>query len=313
MIDTPLTVAVLMGGPDGEHDVSLASGGSVSEALRQIESNQVIEHIIPRDGQLELDRLQADVIFPVLHGPWGEGGELQRLLEQDGRPFVGCGALAATAAMNKHHTKEVASTLGIPTPQWEHLEAGRQSTLQPPVVVKPLAEGSSLDLHVAKTSLQRDEAVSKLTLDGRDVLVETYIEGRELTVGILGDSTLPIIEIKAATGLYDYEAKYQRNDTNYVIDPPLDAATKDMMESAALALHRGLGARHLSRVDFLLDDAGPWLLEINTMPGFTSHSLLPKAAAAAGWTLPQLCQKLVDMAIAEPESSMLKGSGPGSR
>ena len=306
-------IAVLMGGPDGEHDVSLASGASVAEALRKADRETVIEHVIPRDGELDLGKIDADVIFPVLHGPWGEGGQLQQLLESDGRPFVGCGALAAAAAMNKVQTKQIAMELGILTPPWECLQSSMTSTLPPPVVVKPVAEGSSLDLNLARTELQRDEAIARMASHGEGVLVETYVDGRELTVGIIGDETLPIIEIQAAQGLYDYEAKYQRDDTNYVINPQIDPILQDAMTSAAMALHKGLGVRHLSRVDFLLDDQGPWLLEINTMPGFTDHSLLPKAAAARGWPLPVLCQKLVDMAIDSPEPSSLKGPGPASR
>lgn len=306
-------IAVLMGGPDGEHQVSLASGASVAQALRDADFGTVVEHVIPPTGLVDLNSIHADVLFPVLHGPWGEGGPLQELLESDGRPFVGSGASAAAAAMDKNNTKQVARDLGIQTPPWERLESKSMATLPPPVVVKPVAEGSSLDLHVAKTEVERDAAVAKVFDHGEEVLVEQFIEGRELTVGIVGDDTLPIIEIQAAEGLYDYQAKYTRDDTVYVINPEIDPIVQQAMCHAALALHRGLGVRHLSRVDFLLDDQGPWLLEINTMPGFTSHSLLPKAAAARGWPLPELCQRLVNMALEAPTPSSLKRSGPASR
>ncbi|MEE2906962.1 MAG: D-alanine--D-alanine ligase [Planctomycetota bacterium] len=306
-------IAVLMGGPDGEHQVSLESGASVAQALRDADFGTILEQVIPPTGLVELDSIQADVIFPVLHGPWGEGGPLQELLESDGRPFVGCGALAASAAMDKHHTKQVAQDLGIPTAPWERLDSQSTSTLSPPVVVKPVAEGSSLELHVANTDAERDAAIAHVLNHGDDVLVEQFIDGRELTVGIVGDETLPIIEIQAAEGLYDYQAKYTRNDTVYVINPEIDSIVQEAVCHAALALHHGLGARHLSRVDFLLDHQGPWLLEINTMPGFTSHSLLPKAAAARGWPLPELCRRLVNMALEAPTPSSLKGPGPASR
>ncbi|MCH2132998.1 MAG: D-alanine--D-alanine ligase [Phycisphaerales bacterium] len=289
-------VAVLMGGPDGEHDVSLVSGAAIAEALRAIDDVHVTEHVIGRLDQADLAAIPGDVIFPALHGPWGEGGPLQHLLEVDGRPFVGCGSAAASAAMNKHQAKQVARDLGIPTADWESIPAGGVTTMAPPVVIKPVAEGSSLGVHIARSDTERDNAIAELSKHGADILVEQFVDGRELTVGILGEMALPIIEITAASGTYDYDAKYDRDDTIYTVDPDLDPATRAMVSDAALALHRAIGARHLSRVDFLLDATGPWLLEINTMPGFTSHSLLPMAAKAHGWPLPEVCRRLIELA-----------------
>ena len=296
------TIAVLMGGPDNEHDVSMVSGTSVAEALRAADCGTIIPHTIGRLGQEELAGLEGDVIFPVLHGPWGEGGPLQRMLEMDGRPFVGCGSAAARAAMDKHHAKQIARELGIPTPDWERLAPGQTSQLAPPVVVKPVSEGSSVSVHIARTSDERDSAINLMPTD--ELLVEQFIDGRELTVGILDDQALPIIEIQPASGIYDYEAKYHRDDTVYRVNPDLPPELASQLNQFSLTLSRALDIRHLCRVDFLLDEHGPWLLEINTMPGFTSHSLLPMAASAHGLELPDLCRELVQMAFSSAQGTV---------
>ena len=290
-------ITVLMGGPDGEHDVSLASGRSVAAALVEAGFDQVIEHVIERRPLERVDDIPGDVLFPVLHGPWGEGGPLQQLLEHDGRPFVGCDSNAAAAAMDKHRTKLIARELDIATPDWEHVKTGETCTLKPPVVIKPVAEGSSLDLHIAHTIAEREAAIAHVLTHGEAVMAETFINGRELTVGIVDGTPLTTIEIKPASGLYDYEAKYRRADTRYIIGPELDGASEEIMREAACRIYDGLDARHLARVDFLLSKEGPWLLEVNTMPGFTEQSLLPKAAEADGIPMPQLCRTLVEMAL----------------
>ena len=290
-------VTVLMGGPDGEHDVSLASGRSVAAALVAAGFDQVIEHVIERKPLERIDDIPGDVLFPVLHGPWGEGGPLQLLLEEDGRPFIGCGATAAAAAMDKHRTKLIARERSIPTPDWQHVHVGGACTLEPPLVIKPVAEGSSLNLHIAHTVAERDAAIATLLSHGESAMAETFVDGRELTVGLIDGRPLTIIEIKPASGVYDYEAKYQRDDTQYVVGPDLEKDSEAMLKRAAIEIYTGLNARHLARVDFLLASDGPWLLEVNTMPGFTQHSLLPKAAAACGLPMPELCRSLVEMAL----------------
>ena len=296
-------ITVLMGGPDGEHDVSLASGRSVAAALIEAGFDQVTEHVIERRPLERIDDIPGDVLFPVLHGPWGEGGPLQQLLEKDGRPFIGCDATAAAAAMDKNRTKLIARGLDIATPDWQHVQTGEVCTLEPPVVIKPVAEGSSLDLHIAHTIAEREAAIAQVLTHGESVMAETFIYGRELTVGIIDGRALTIIEIKAASGLYDYEAKYQRDDTQYVVGPDLEDGIEETLKDAAIRIYNGLNARHLARVDFLLAKDGPWLLEVNTMPGFTSQSLLPKAAAASGLPMPELCRSLVEMALADAPAS----------
>ncbi len=308
------TVTVLMGGPDAEHDVSLQSGGRVAEALATFDDLVVRTHTIARDDRPDRDTLAAmlekdacDVVFPVLHGPWGEGGPLQTLLESIGRPFVGCGAEAASLAMDKLASKRAAAIAGLPTPDAVEIVDGRAIPLDPPFVVKPVDEGSSVGVRFVHDAAEADEAVAELRPRHRRLMAESFVRGRELTVGILGDRSLPVIEIVPTTPFYDYEAKYLRDDTRYVVDPPLPEGVAESLSRLSLALHTAIGARHLSRVDWLLE-ASPkasseapsetttprfWFLEVNTMPGMTSHSLVPMAAAAIGIEFPMLCRSLV--------------------
>lgn len=296
------SVLVLGGGPDAERAVSIESASSVAAALRT-SGHEVHLVTIDKPALEELHAMPGDVVFPVLHGPWGEGGGLQTLLEQLERPFVGCGRVAASVAMDKLATKLLASTLGIPTPMACAVRAGHlRCAVEPPVVIKPVFEGSSVGLHLCG-----DEQALSRALQGLDVgrgpwMAERAVRGRELTVGILakrgiGLAALPLVEIRPKDGAYDFAAKYERDDTAYVVGPELPAGVAAMLSEHAVRLAVAMGVRHLARVDFLLDEAGQgWLLEINTMPGFTSHSLLPMAAASEGLPMPQLAALLVEQA-----------------
>ena len=290
------SVLVLMGGPDEEHDVSINSGRAVAEALRA-GGHHVQEEVIERIHASQLAACEADVVFPVLHGAWGEGGPLQRELDAAGCRYVGSGAVAATTAMDKDATKTLAVQLGVPTPSWELLHDGDACTTPCPVVVKAPREGSSIDLFICREEQERNGRIKELLTRHRSIMVEQYITGRELTVGVVHDQAMPIIEIIPATDSYDYEAKYLRDDTTYVLDPDLPDDAREACIDAALRLGAAIGCRDLWRADFMLDDRGPWLLELNTMPGFTSHSLLPKAAAHAGRPMEQLCHDLVEHAL----------------
>ncbi|MBX3364982.1 MAG: D-alanine--D-alanine ligase [Phycisphaeraceae bacterium] len=298
-------VLLLGGGPDAERQVSLNSAQSVAAALRSSGRWQVIEHTI--EQHLSGDQLAAlpgEVIFPILHGPWGEGGPLQDLLEADGRPYVSSGPVAARMAMDKIATKILAAGLGIPTAPSAVLNlADDVCPIGLPAVIKPVHEGSSVGLHICldHTSWALAIASSRenhARVPNRVLMVERHIRGRELTVGMLDGSPLPIIEIQPAQGVYDYEAKYTREDTRYVINPELPSGVAERIARHSTLLARGLGVRHLARVDYLLDGAGvAWMLEINTLPGFTSHSLLPQAARAVGLTMPDLCTRLIELAL----------------
>ena len=299
------SVLVLAGGPDAEHQVSLASARGVADALRADGAFEVVERTIDRLTPAELAGMPGDVIFPALHGAYGEGGPLQDLLEGDGRAYVGSRPAPARLAMDKVATKARALRLGIPTPECTVLDLrDERCPLALPVVVKPVHDGSSVGLHICRTEEQwraaRDVVVADRRANPHRVyMVESLVAGaRELTVGLLDDSALALIEIRAASGTYDYEAKYHRDDTCYVLDPELPSGVEGRLREQAVALARSIGVRHLGRVDFMLDRAGiAWLLEVNTMPGFTGHSLVPMAARHGGLEMPALCARLVELAL----------------
>jgi D-alanine-D-alanine ligase len=292
-------VLVLMGGPDAEREVSLLSGAAVAQALRDCGRFDVIERVVDEPSAEDLAALGGDVVFPVLHGPWGEGGPLQELLETVGRPYVGSRPAAAALAMDKLATKNIVSGAGVRTPCARRLEAGDDCDLALPLVLKPIDDGSSVDLEICRSDADVVAARCRLHPARGAVMAETYVTGREITVGIVGSQPLPLIEIvpSAAVEFYDYEAKYLRDDTRYDVDPMLSSDLVEQCMNAALAAFKGVGCRDLARVDFILTEDGPWFLEINTMPGFTTHSLVPMAAATLGLDMPALCGLLADAAL----------------
>ncbi|MDA0802764.1 MAG: D-alanine--D-alanine ligase [Planctomycetota bacterium] len=300
----PLTVLVLRGGPDAEREVSLKSGSRVAEGLRTGGRHAVNDQVIERLDGAALRALGGDVIAPIVHGPWGEGGDLQELLEADGRPYLGAGPAAARVAMDKVQTKVVGAALGIPTPQWQVFRPGDRLAIQPPVVIKPIADGSSVDLFLCHDAASAEDAAERVARRRGSVLVERLVSGREVTVGILGSDALPIIEIIPAGGTYDYDAKYLRDDTVYRVNPnDLGRGVAEQATRDSLRLAQRIGCRDLARVDFLVADGVAWLLEINTMPGMTDHSLVPKAAESVGLPFPALCTKLIDLVMARVGSS----------
>ncbi|MCE7974613.1 MAG: D-alanine--D-alanine ligase [Leptolyngbya sp. PLA1] len=298
-------VLVLGGGPDAEREVSLVSSRGVADALAAGGTYDVNYVVIDRPRASELAAMRGDVVFPVLHGPFGEGGGLQDLLAKGGRPFVGCGPHAARIAMDKMASKLAAASLGVRTAAAHVLNEGDGACPMPlPVVVKPVHEGSSVGVHICRDEAQWAVACEAVSNERRSGLRRAYmveagvLGGSEITVGVLDGKALPIIRIVPSVGFYDYEAKYNRDDTKYEPNPALPPGVGAEVQNAAEALARRIGVRHLCRVDFLLDREGrPWFLEVNTMPGFTSHSLLPMAAHAAGLDFPMLAERLVGMAI----------------
>jgi D-alanine-D-alanine ligase len=291
-------VTVLRGGPSAEREVSLAGGRAVAAAIRA-RGHAVTEADITPDDLSALDT-PADVVFPVLHGRFGEDGQLQEILEQRGLAFVGSGSAASRIGIDKDATKRKWKAAGLPTAPWEIVTRGDWSPpdgLQPPVVIKPLAEGSSIGVSVCDTVESLQHVLPQAISDFGRVMVERRLAGPELTVGVLGHDPLPVIQVRPAAGFYDYAAKYQRDDTAYLLDPDLDRATYQAVQQLAVKAFTVLGCRDLARIDFIVDQrAGPQLLEINTLPGFTSHSLLPKAAAHAGIPFPRLVEMLLEMA-----------------
>lgn len=298
------TVLVLGGGPDSEREVSLDSSRGIAEAIDAGSRFKAEWREIGQLTQEELAELPGEVIFPVLHGPWGEGGPLQELLQRDGRPFVGVSAGPARLAMDKVATKAMAAAAGVPvTPSAIFNPSDTGCPLALPVVCKPVHEGSSVCLTLVRSSEQWAEAQRAMAEDvanrpQRIYMIEPLIQGTELTVGIVCGRPLPIVQIKPASGVYDYQAKYHRDDTKYIVAPGLPPGRTEQIVGYAVRIASALGAAELARVDFMLDAAGrPWLLEVNTMPGFTSHSLLPMAARASGMSMTQLCEQLVSSAL----------------
>lgn len=314
-------VLVLGGGPDAEREISIASAEGVHQGCIDAGLDASLM-IVDTPSVEEIRSWETQVIFPVLHGKFGEGGALQRRLETAGVRFVGTGAAGASLAMDKLATKLTASRLGIPTPascvlDGSMLLSGREawSPIEVPFVVKPVQDGSSVGLHICKSEDDWVRAQEQVRVDiesnpQRAYMIEQFTPGRELTASVITDPenaeqlrVLPLIEIAPKQGVYDFEAKYERSDTVYTVEPELEAETARAIRSQALRICVALGVRHLARADFILGSDGAWdMLEVNTMPGFTATSLLPKAADAIGLNMPMLCEHLVRSAQREIEA-----------
>jgi len=301
----PLEITVLTGGPSSEREVSLDSGRAVAEALRRCGHHVTAADISPDDTSA-LGRAGLDAVFIALHGAFGEDGQVQRLCEARGLTYVGSGPDASQRAMDKDASKRTFRQAGLATPDWALIEASQTASqradaaagVPPPCVVKPVDSGSSVDVYVARDGEAQAEALELLLDKYGRAMIETFISGREVTVSVLGRQPLPVLEIRPAEEFYNYRAKYSDDRTEYLVNPDLPPAVTRNLQAAGLKAHQVLGCRDFSRVDFILDgNAVPWVLEVNTIPGFTSHSLLPKAAAAAGISFEQLCDRIVRLAM----------------
>ncbi len=294
-----LRVTVLRGGPSAEREISLAGGTAVADACRRLGCRVTEADITPND--LSALEVPADVLFPVLHGEFGEDGQVQALLEQREHPYVGSDAAASRLAIDKSASKAKWRNQGLPTSPWavvdETTDLAAVAYPDLPAVLKPLREGSSIGVRFCATAAElAEEGRAAVAKYGR-VLVERRLEGPELTVGILEDRALPVIEIRPALPFYDYEAKYSREDTQYLSDPEIGQVTYALAQETALGAFKALGCRDYGRVDFIVDHKeGLQILEINTIPGFTNHSLLPKAVARIGIGFDDLVARLLKLA-----------------
>lgn len=290
-----MRVTVLYGGPSAEREVSLVSGRAVIEGLRSMGHEVFGSDVSPADLS-GLDR-PADVIFPVLHGQFGESGELQEILEQRGLPFVGSGPRASRLGMNKVETKRAWERAGLPTPPFEVLtnESPKLKSITAPCAVKAFDSGSSIDVFICKTDDAAREAIATVLKKHGRVLVEQFIKGPELTVGLLEERPLAPIRIVPKREFFDYEAKYKANDTEHRFELGLPAELVERCRELARHANEVVGARDLARVDIMIDERtnSPYLLEINTLPGFTPKSLLPEAAKHAGIDFGPLVDRLV--------------------
>jgi D-alanine-D-alanine ligase len=294
-----------MGGISSERDISLQSGEAIAAALER-KGHTVRRRDISPDDTSALDEQEIDVVFIALHGEFGESGEVQQLCEDSGLVYTGSSPHASLLGMDKIATKRRAEAIGVPTPQWCRVEefsdmierANYLEGASLPCVVKPVTGGSSVGVYICETQDEREQAVRTLLGEGEEVLVEKCIRGRELTVGILDSEPLDLLEILPSEGFYDYDAKYaDGTPTQYTFEHGLDAEQVAAIQADAMKVFDALGCRDLARVDFMLDEDGNhWLLEINTIPGFTSHSLVPMAAARSGIEFDDLVDRLAHMA-----------------
>ena len=297
-------VAVLMGGRSAEREISLKSGTMVLNALKK--SGVDAYAFDPRDSGLEALKAQRfERAFIALHGRFGEDGTVQGALEYLGIPYTGSGVMASALAMDKWRTKLLWRATGLPTPAYELVNvltdpAGLAARLGLPLMVKPAREGSSIGMSKV-TSIEKIAPARELAARYDDIVIaERFIEGMELTAGILGEQPLPLIRLETPREFYDYEAKYFANDTRYICPSGLPPAQEQSIQQTALEAFRVLGCSGWGRVDAMLDRSGGLhLLEVNTIPGMTDHSLVPMAARASGISFEDLCVQILESAHAE--------------
>lgn len=298
-----MKIIVLCGGPSDEREISLISGNAVAEGLRSMRHDVFVSDIGP-DNLTGLDK-PADVIFPVLHGQFGESGELQEILEARGLAFVGSGSKASRLGMDKVEAKKVWLAAGLSTPKWQTItgktwsEKQLNGLLDAACVVKAIDSGSSIDVYICKTQKDTQTALDQVLAKHGRAMVEQYIQGPELTVGLLEEKPLAPIRIVPKSEFFDYKAKYKANDTEHRFDTGLPADVVENCRELARKANAVLGARDLGRIDIMLDAGNnPYLLEINTLPGFTPKSLLPEAAKHAGIDFGPLVDRLARRAHA---------------
>jgi len=298
-------VAVLMGGPSSEREVSLRSGRAAAIALTTL-GHRVSEIDMHGDDGAELLGLKADVAFLALHGRFGEDGEIQRMLEKKRLPYTGSGPVASRLALDKLESKRLFIKAGVETPAYQVLTRGDgpddleacARSLGYPLVIKPRAEGSSVGVSVHRDRAKLAEGLELATRSGRTAIMERFIEGREMTVGILDDRPLPVIELRNQRDLFDYAAKYQDAATHVIVDPALPQRDRVALQMTALRAHRALGCEGATRVDLFLTPLHQiQVLEVNTIPGLTERSLLPRAARAAGIQYDDLCDHMIRLAF----------------
>jgi len=294
-------VALLMGGPGKERPVSLNSGAAVAKALRSVGAEVVEIDVTGPDFQLPK---KSDLAFNMIHGTFGEDGELQGILDRLGVPYTGEGEAGSRLAFDKIASKKKFDAAGVPNAKWEILCAGDKPSIPLPFVAKPPREGSSVGVHIVQTPEEVSPALEDCFSRDSEVLIEQFVRGRELTVGIVGDEALPVVEIVPKVDFYSYENKYTKGNSDYFCPARLDENVARAVQAAALAAHRSLGLEVYSRVDVLLDVANkPIVLEVNTIPGMTETSLLPKAAAVVGLDFASLCEEIAGLSLSAKGSA----------
>jgi D-alanine-D-alanine ligase len=298
MSDGKLNITVMLGGPSSEREVSLRSGAAVAKALRSL--GHTVHELDPKEPSWRLPP-ETDVVFLALHGTYGEDGTVQEELEKLDVPYTGCGPEASRVAFDKVLTKKRCLATGVPTARFVVFDSPKAPWppgWRPPVVLKPVREGSSVGLQMVEHAGQWESALAEAFRFDSQVLMEEKIIGREATVGILGDKPLPVAEIRVKQGMFDYKNKYTPGAAEHFCPAPFDAAQTARIQDAAMGAFRAVGGRDFARVDVMVRPNGdPVVLEVNTLPGMTELSILPEAAAAAGFNYAQLCQRMIDLAL----------------
>ena len=295
--ELPKKIAVLMGGPGSEREVSLATGKGVAKALRSLGA-EVIE-IDVRNEDFELPN-DVDLAFITIHGTFGEDGQIQKILERRGIAYTGEGVTTSEIAFDKIRTKERFREHGVTTPPWEVIHAGERPTIPLPIVVKTPRQGSTVGVVIVKNENELESAINEASKYDRELLIEEFVSGRELTIGVLGDQALPILEIIPKGGFYDFNNKYPflnpqaGGGAEHVCPANIDAKKTKEIQELALRAFRAAGLQVYARVDAILSENGqPFILEINNIPGMTETSLLPEAAAAVGIGYADLCARII--------------------
>lgn len=307
-------VALLSGGTSGEREVSLASGKGAQQALTAAGFSVTMLDPAEKEDLKTLIDGEFDVAFICLHGKWGEDGTIQGFLEVAGVPYTGSNVWGSALSMDKAKAKLFYEMDAIKTPQALVLDSAKEYSVDSikekvgfPCVVKPGSEGSALGVFIVEEETALKKALEAAFELDREVLVERYIQGKELTVAVLGNEepeALPIIEIVPRNEFYDFDAKYAPGGSQHLCPAPLNEDITATVQKIAVAAHKALGCRGMSRSDFILDSAGEvWILETNTIPGMTETSLLPDAARAAGMEFSELCSKLIDLALESPSQN----------
>lgn len=309
MFNKNQVVAVVMGGPSAEREVSLNTGAAIANALREYGYTNVVEiDLDPRNFGKQLAESKAEVVFNAVHGLYGEDGRLQTLLEIREMPYTGSGMIASVSCMDKVITKRMLRDAGISTPAClivNKKESGIKEKIMQrfslPVVIKPASQGSSIGVEIVKEENQLDEALANAFKYSRDILVEEFIGGKELTVSMMQKDgevvALPVVHIAPHSGMYDYHSKYTKGATEYICPADLDEETTKKVQEISKQAYEVLGCSGVARADVMLDEEGNgYVLEINTVPGMTATSLVPKAAAAAGISFPELCNIILQSA-----------------
>lgn len=299
----PKKIAVLMGGPGSEREVSLATGRGVAKALRSLGAD--ITELDVRDDSFVLPE-GVELAFIAIHGTFGEDGRLQKILETRGVDYTGEGVRGSELAFNKILAKGKFREQGITTPEWEVIEAGQRPAMPLPFVIKAPRQGSTVGVYIVKSEAEFAPAMKEAVKYDRELLVEKFVPGRELTVGVLGDLALPILEIIPKGGFYDFTNKYPflnpqgGGSAEHVCPAKIEPGLTREIQDLALRANRALGLKVYSRVDVLLPEGGvPTVLEINTIPGMTETSLLPEAAGVAGIGYAELCRRIIEISAAQ--------------